>query len=266
MQLGFAFSIAAMLAISPWLIRNHMRGFGATTLSTTGGANLWMGNNDQARRGGFDSASLDAADTVGGSRGDEELKARALDWIRSHPMTYLALCRVRIARLFGTPVDPFAARYLWPTEENDALWDAARSGGSAEVSGRAVSAEAQSKSRALRRRHTEILTWIRVLVAPLLVVAFVLCVARWRSYAVIVLPLAAYVALLAATFVQPRFREMSDPLILIPTAALLGDMVTGSNELPPARTRWFKIGVAVVAIGFSVVAHLARWDRGWYTL
>jgi 4-amino-4-deoxy-L-arabinose transferase-like glycosyltransferase len=258
---AIAFAAAALIAISPWLIRNHERGLGITTVSTAGGVNLWMGNKNGATTGGF-SGGYAAAKRAGFPAAEPEryraLQSAAFRWIAGHPGRYLQLCAVRGLRMFGTTPDPFAARFLWPTGENDAILRAA--------GGRAAPAPARDAALALRRQCEEILRALRVVLAPLLFLALLLCLRRARAYAVVLLPVAFYGGLLAATFFQERFREGSELLLFIPLAALLSDLATGGDELGwPGRRRHIAAAAALAVLA-SAGVHALGWDAGLYSL
>lgn len=254
---GLVFVTVTFTVVTPWLIRNHDRGLGMT-ISTAGGLNLWMGNNDDAvdgsYNGGYRAAHAAGFPTVEPAR-DRALKAAAFRWIVDHPGRYLALSGVRAARLWGTTADYWVARHLWPTAENDALLRASTS-----------DPTAKKAAGIMVRRHVTFLERVRVVVVPLTLVGIALCLWRRRDYSIVLLPLAAYTGLLAATYFQERFREVSDPLLLIPLAALLSDAALGTRELGWARGRW---GVAIVAgcgIAFSLLAHNLDWYEELYRL
>jgi 4-amino-4-deoxy-L-arabinose transferase-like glycosyltransferase len=266
---GLAFAAAALVAISPWLIRNHQLGFGPT-LATTGGVNLWMGNSDAARRGGY-KGGFSAAAKAGFPREekarDDALKAAALRWIRENPGRYLSLCAVRAARMLGMPPDWVAASVLWPTRENDAALVAAdpklRTGKRAKK----VPETASQAATAIRERHLDWLRWLRALTVPLVLLAFALCLGRFRTYVIVAAPVLCYAAMLSATYFSERFRELSDPLLLIPLGALVSDIVFGTAELPPAGTRrWLKPALAGIAVALGVTVHLTGWDARFYRL
>ncbi|GAF82026.1 unnamed protein product, partial [marine sediment metagenome] len=141
---------AAMLA--PWLVRNHLAGFGAGTLSTTGGLNAWMGNNDAAVGRGYSKIAQSALDLSGLGEKERDVAYRdaALTWVRAHPGRYLALCRTRAVRLLGVEPDVWAAKYLVPTRENDA---AMRARHRRETGNRSVSGSLLSRARAVQSRN-----------------------------------------------------------------------------------------------------------------
>ena len=244
-----------VLTLAPWLIRNHLIGLGATTLATAGGSDLWMGNNDFAQSGGDCPEARDALVLTGLSERDTDaaFRSAAVAWARAHPRRYLSLCVTRAARLLGTEADSWAAKYLAPTRENDlamaAVYQAYESGVSA-------SPELEARGLAVQKRSIVLLTGWRIVVAPLTVFALALSLAHWRRYALVAAPALSYLLGLSLTFAKPRFRELSDPLLLIPLAALLCDMLLGATEFGARPSRAVKVAVGaalVVVVGVATV-------------
>ena len=241
------FIVAAALIVAPWLVRNHRVGLGAATLSTSGGINLWMGNNDLAVHGGYCREAAWPGDRPEGEA-DRAYAAAARAWIRNHPGRYAALCGTRLRRIIGTEPDVWVTKYFWPTAESDeaqrALHRFARS----------PDPELETLVQRARQAHGRNLKYLkryRRVVAPLMVVALLLSLARWRAYVFVSLPVACYLGCLAATFFQPRFRELSDPLLFVPVAALLADVIWGTHDLGRRPNRWMKLALLAVALGLT---------------
>jgi 4-amino-4-deoxy-L-arabinose transferase-like glycosyltransferase len=225
---AFVFLVAAVLALSPWLIRNRLAGIGAATISTVGGENLWMGNNDLATLGGFCQAAA-WPQVMSEMEKDAAYRKAARKWIVSHPKRYLALTAIRVYRLLGLEPDTWAATYLWPSRENDLAFTARF---------RHTWGGDQSVAPALLRRAGEvevnnarILARVRMVVVPLVVLALVAALVWWRDYAVVLLPVFCYLGGLSLTYVEIRFRELADPLLFIPLGGLLGALLFRTTEL-----------------------------------
>ncbi|WP_043609477.1 glycosyltransferase family 39 protein [Novosphingobium sp. B-7] len=102
---GLVMAAAAALVIAPWTLRNH-RELGAWVLvSTNGGITLLTGNNDSAR-GGFTPddpvvKALDARTDLNELAYDREAGRLGMDWIKAHPVRFLTLMPMKLARLWG---------------------------------------------------------------------------------------------------------------------------------------------------------------------
>ncbi|MFQ5805055.1 MAG: ArnT family glycosyltransferase [Phycisphaerae bacterium] len=252
------------LVLSPWLIRNYRLGLGPFTLSTVGTLNLWMGNNDFARSGGYCARALDdRLNEMPEKQRESAYAALTLDWIRTHPRRYVALCRTRLARHFGTTVDGWAGRYLVPTADIDRAHVAAdRHARNLEP----APAQLRRKSAEARRRNACFLACYRVTVAPLTLVALALSFARWRNFAVVVLPVSCYVIGIGLTFGAERFRMLSDPFFFVPMAALLSDAIFGSRDLGVKPSRALKIAIAAIALFASFLGQETGLWQKYYIL
>jgi len=243
------------LTLWPWFVRNYRLGLGLPTLSTAGGINLWMGNHAEARHGGY-RGGYPAAQAEGFPKGEVEahraLKAAAMRWIVGHPWRYLTLCGQRAKRLLGTTADPWAAKWLYPVAGNDdAVVAAYRDKRSA-----SQPADLLARARALQVRHGRMLTEFRAVAAPLMLTALILGMLHYRKFGVVVLPALSYAIGTSATFMQERFRELWDPLLLIPLAGLLADIISGTANLPPYSRlgRWIKLTMGALALTVSITA------------
>lgn len=225
----------ALLVISPWLVRNHRLGLGPLTLSTAGGLNAWMGNNDEAISGGFIGVRIPELQTgtVGERERERAYWRAAIAWVRSHPVRYLALCRARAVRLLGAEPDRWAALYLTP-----------------------FSVQGRPAPEFYHRKL--MLEGFRAIIGPLILLGSILALWRWRDYAIVLLPAYAYIAALSLSYAQTRFRELSDPLLFIPLAALLSDVLFGTEESGGPLSRKGKVVAAVVLVCVNVALHATR--------
>lgn len=254
---------ASYIVASPWLIRNYSLGLGVGTFSTQGGNSLWWGNNWQTLDGGTGSPPR--------FRGDRELsetesnrffRDKAVEWIRENPRRYLGLCRCRFVRAIGTEYDQWAAKYFWPSARNDEAitaryWSTKDRDQPPELIARAVE---------LETRNRKIHTWFRVIVAPLTVLALLLSLSRLRTFAFVLLPLACFFGGHALTVFAARYRVASDPLLLVPLAALIADIARGTRFLCPVGGRYSKATLAMAAVVGSVWVHVRGLDQSWYQL
>lgn len=254
-----AFLVAAGLVLAPWLVRNERLGLGVPTLSTSGGINLWMGNSPSARTGGFDggyAAARHAGFPVNEAERDHSLRAAATAWIRSHPLGYLDLCRVRATRLVGLPIDSSAAMVLLPTAEVDAVLNRRRQS--------ELDASTLLKVRRLQSLSELALFGLRVIAAPLMLLSLVLGVRQWKRYGPVLLPVFTYGAGIAATFMDERLREMWTPLFLVLLAPLLSDLLFNTNVLLRLRRRRIRIGLAVALIVIAGATKVVGLDTYLY--
>jgi 4-amino-4-deoxy-L-arabinose transferase-like glycosyltransferase len=229
---------ATGFVLMPWLLRNSFLGFSPTTISTTGGVNLWMGNNDLAKLGGFCEAAAWPSGQMGEAEEDAAYAKAARSWILTHPGRYLQLSAIRASRLLGTEPDTWAAKYLRPTRANDQLFVAAfrQAWEKADPAGQ----EIISRAGYLESLNAEWLRKLRMITVPLVLLSLLVCLGRWRHFALVLLPLASYLGGLSATYVEVRFRELADPLLCIPVAALIAIFVFRNAELSvsaPAPSR-----------------------------
>jgi hypothetical protein len=258
-----AFSAMTFVALAPWFLRNAWLDLGPFRLSTQGGAGLWWGNNPCEQTGNGDGRPPVADLAADELERDDRAGTRAAEWIGAHPGRYLGLCGVRLARFFGKEPDWVAARHLRPTVEHDrnvlALWDGTEPGG---VKDPVAAARGRSVVEANRRwlRHG------RVMFAPLVLVGLALSLARWREFAYVHWPLAAYVAGLSLTVFDPRYRLLVGPLPAIVVAALVSDLVRSAAAARTGAAGRWKLALAGAAIATSLLVHAARLDRGWYRL
>jgi len=263
---GACVFLAGLVAtVSPWLLRNTALGLGPLTLSTQGGLGLWWGNNPAERTGGGDGLQDDfeLAPGLNERQRDEFYWAVAWRWIGQHPARYLQLCQTRLLRLVGTESDWVAARFLTPTAVNDQAMIALAA--APDDTGGAPS-ETLAAGQAIQARHQRLLRGLRVVSAPLALLAFLLSLMRWRSFAIVNLPLVCYAAGLALTVFDPRYRLLSDPVLAVPLAALLSDLAFGTRELGDRPARPLKIAIVGITVAASVLAHAAHWDAPWYCL
>lgn len=261
-----ACSVLLLLGVGSWFVRNHALGFGWTTITTQGGYALWWGNNGRSLDGGNPAPpQLAAGRRMSEIEQHRFYQRQALEWIRDNPGRYLALSGVRLLRYFGTQPDTWAAKYFFPSVENDKAilsryWKGSR------WPERAVSDEYAERGVTLEARNRKLHQWFRVIVAPLMLLSVLLALRRWRTFLPVLLPLLCYVCGLALTVFAARYRTMGDPLVLVTLGALLSDVVFGTHELGRWGGRWVKLALVVLAVAGSVAAHATGVDRTWYRL
>jgi hypothetical protein len=218
-----------------------------------------MGNNDLAKSGGDCPEALHALDVRGLDEREREaaFRSAAVAWVRAHPRRYLTLCITRAVRLLGTEADPWAGKYLTPTREADEAMVAVYR---AYDSGVSASPELEARGPVVQKRNLILLAGWRIIIAPLALFALVLSLIHWRRYGLVVAPSLSYLVGLSLTFAKPRFRELCDPLLFIPLAGLLCDMLVGTAELGVRPSQRVKVAVGaalVVVVGVvKVVGYL----------
>ncbi len=252
------------LVLAPWFVRNQRLDLGYATLSTAGGVNLWMANNELAVTGGYcrEAQGLVPTDDLTEFEADRAYARAAYVWIRSNPGRYLSLCGTRLVRLLGVWPDTWAAWHLlrWPmTQDNP---EAAHE----DTAARAGSEQAPPLPANIRRYNQYLLAGVRAIVAPLVLLSLVLSFSRWRDYVVVVLPAGTYVFGLALTYVQIRFRVLADPLLFVPLAGLLSDVVFGTEELGNWLTRSQKKVLSVGLVLATLIVHATGLASGLYRL
>jgi 4-amino-4-deoxy-L-arabinose transferase-like glycosyltransferase len=251
---GLVLVAAAGLTVAPWLVRNQLAGVGPT-LSTVGGENLWMGNNDLARLGGFCEAAVWKQEMLEAAK-DRAYRKAARAWILSHPGRYLELSGIRAFRLLGVEPDTWAAKYLVPTPANDLAISA--SFRQTWLGEKGASPELIARAGEIEVRNANVLKWVRFVVAPLVVVGLVVAGSCWREYGLVLLPALFYLGGLSFTYAEIRFRELMDPLLLVPLAGLLSALVFGTAELAAGPAPPNRLVAGVVGISRAVSA---PWRR-----
>ncbi len=254
--------VAVVLTLMPWLIRNYLIGFGFPTFATQGPRALWWGNNPRTVDGGTGSPPT----------ADEEWSLPELDfqpvnrekafrWIRENPDRYAALCATRFIRFFGTETDIWLTRYLDP---RPAAQEAMGAHNWHIKEGRPATEQQIQDAKDLWVRNAFRARVWQVTVAPLILVAFVLAACRPRQYVYVLLPIACYVGGMTLTAFVERYRTLSDPLLLIPLGALLGDIFAGCHDLGCRPPRWAKAAAAVTLLLASIVVRATGVDEAWY--
>lgn len=251
--------LGASLVLSPWVVRNHKLGLGAFTLSSSGGVNLWMGNNDLARTGGYIGEARDVIPTnnLVESQKDAAYRNAAITWILQHPTRYLALSGRRLVRIMGVYPDGWAAKSLPSVTSAEAS--------TSENTGVAVQGPTWTKHTGKINRRL-FLAAIRAILAPLVILSLVLSFSQWHRYLDIVLPALSYIVGLSLTYVQIRFREILNPLLFIPLAGLTADMLFGSDELGNWLSRRGKILLSAVLVALTVGVHISGLAGNAYRL
>ncbi len=256
-----AFVAATALTMSPWIWHKHHHGLGFSPLSTNGGINLWLGNNPRATHGGYcdDAETIEPVDE---RTNNARYRAKAISWIRHNPRRYAGLCCVRALRLLGTPPDHWATRHFRPSATHAAATSVLYKRSTAD----SIGEEAVRWARGVDEHNKLWGERTRIVLAPIAVAALLFAIFRLRDLAPLLAPHLLYLFGLSLTFVQPRFRELSDPLFCILLASLLSDLVLNTHELGKWPRRSVKAGVTILAIGASIAAHSAGVTHGLYTL
>jgi 4-amino-4-deoxy-L-arabinose transferase-like glycosyltransferase len=98
--------LGTALTVAPWTARNYRVTGGFVLVSSTGGINLYSGNNDDAKGDYTRSASQHCYDI---SRDDLELQANgtrlALEWIRTHPGRFAQLAGAKFLRFWSNDIE-----------------------------------------------------------------------------------------------------------------------------------------------------------------
>ncbi|MFA6540173.1 MAG: glycosyltransferase family 39 protein [Bacteroidota bacterium] len=93
--------IGMLLIITPWIIRNKLV-FGEFLVTTNGGMNFWIGNNDEANGSYF----IPAFDTLSSITNEPEQNRRGyqsgFSFIREHPVRWVELAVRKTAFLFSS--------------------------------------------------------------------------------------------------------------------------------------------------------------------
>jgi len=236
---------AAALTLTPWFVRNYRLGLGPVALSTSGGVNLLMGNNDLATRGGTcPLAQIRRADYASESEWNSGCTQAALKWIRANPGRYARLCLVRLWRIVGPEPADLVAAYLVPSAANDAI-----------ISGAWFSRRAGHRDSDLIRRSEELkrtrgrpLRLLRMLVVPLSLLALLMALPRWRQFSPVLLPWGSYVLGISLTFAMNRFRVPVEPLLYVPLGALIAGIFFRTHDFAWPRERISLACLAVAAI------------------
>ena len=184
---------------------------------------------------------------------------KALDWIKDNPGRYLALSRTRLVRMFGKQQDVWAAKYFFPTAENDQLLRAVYWPGFA-------TPEDVERGKQLELRNRKFHLYFRVIMAPLMLLGILYAFLQPRKYAIVLLPLLCYAAGHALTAFAGRYRVTTDPLILLCLAGFLSGIIFSPKGSGFWLGRWPKLILAILAVAGSIGVHVSGVDRGWYRL
>lgn len=222
-------AVAALAAVSPWVIRNHSLTGQWTTLSTTGGHNFWVGNY----RGAF-----------GGYKHDPAINEQLLvDGQRDYERGY----RLGLEAIKDAPLQA-GARFLWkPTyfvalETDGALWN-------------------------LKGFDEAPPMWLRLLLLALANVSYVVVVTlailgvsrspRRDSLATLFLVITGYMVVMAALFTaDPRHHYPLIPLVCAFAIVGFKHVVPGGTRRM-SRDTWMAWGVLTAVFAVMVAANLA---------
>ena len=248
------------VVVGPWLYYTYSVGLGVGVFSTQGGYALWWGNNWRSVDGGNPSPPRFPGDRELSEREQHEFFMRkAFDWIKDNPGRYLALSRTRLVRMFGKQQDVWAAKYFFPTAENDRLLRAVYWPGFA-------TPEDVERGKQLELRNRRLHLYFRIILAPLMLLGILYAFLHPRKYAIVLLPLLCYAAGHALTAFAGRYRVTSDPLILLCLAGFLSGIMFSPKGTGFWRGRWPKLILAILVVTGSIGVHVSGVDRGWYRL
>lgn len=259
------FIVVTGFVLAPWLMRNYRLGMGPFMLSSAGGINLYIGNNDDAVSDGsmkVDVSWPELGKELGEAGTDRWARKRACEWMREHPLRYIDLCRVRALGLLGAKASGYAVISF-------SHWFMAPEAFEAYVKRRAKPALAttwRDQYARLQARTRGLIEWYYALLSPLILVGLCLAVLQWRRFAVIVLPTGLYLLLLSLTFSQPRFRELSDPFLFILAAALVIDILCGTRQMGARPRRAAKCVLVVIGLVVAIVMQVSGISADWYVL
>ncbi|MEW6198824.1 MAG: glycosyltransferase family 39 protein [Planctomycetota bacterium] len=255
---------AVVLTLMPWLVRNYLIGFGFPTFATQGPRALWWGNNPRTVDGGTGAPPTTDEEWALPEQDFQPVnREKAFQWIRENPGRYAALCATRFIRFFGTETDIWLIRYLDP---RPAAQEAMGAHNWHIKEGRPATEQQIKNAKDLWARNTFRARVWQVIVAPLILVAFVLAACRPRQYVYLLLPIICYVGGMTLTAFVERYRLLSDPLLLIPLGALLSDIFAGGHDLGRLPPRWAKAAAAVTFLLASIVVRATGVDEAWYEL
>ncbi|MBN2559425.1 MAG: glycosyltransferase family 39 protein [Phycisphaerae bacterium] len=255
-----AFVVAMAATFAPWSIRNYSIGLSPLTITTHGGHSLYLWLNDHNP----DTGRGRIAPLPGGlseQQRDRVARAMAFRWMRDNPGNYLRIVRTQATRLLGTRVDWWAASFLVPTRDNDHAVTQVYRGSRG---GEPVPPSLAKKHKATLASHGAFLQRYRIGLAPLTLVALLLALLRLRTYALVVLPALSYLGGVSLTICMERYRILSNPLLFVPLAALLSDMLFGTRDLGRWPRQGLKLAVAIVAVFASIILHVTGVTASWY--
>lgn len=262
---GGVFVAVTAMVVAPWLARNYQLGLGPFMLSSVGGSNLYIGNNDDAVSDGSMKVDIDWDELtrrIGEAEADRYGRNRALEWIAGHPVRYLQLSGVRGLGLLATKPSTYTTRSF-------AHWYMAPEAFEVyKKPGRRSKKFRRWRKHYLKRQSQaySAVAWWYALLAPFILIGSALSLPRWKHYAVVLLPAAIYIAALTFSFSQPRFRELSDPLLFVFAAALVSDILFKTEELgarPKRRTKAILVSIGLLAM---IALQGTGTIKSWYKL
>lgn len=263
-KLALAFAVVSALVVAPWLYRNQRQGLGLM-LSSVGGHNLYIGNSDGAVSDGSRVTQPTLAELLamyGEAGADRWARNQALGWIAEHPGRYLQLCGVRALGLLATKPSHYTMLAFTHWKISPEAFRAYERRKAKPAAYRPYREEYADATRWAER----LLRWWYAFVSPLMVLGAALAIPHWRRYALLLVPLGAYVVGLTLTFSQPRFRELSDPLFCVFVALLVSDLAFGTQRLGKRPSRRVKAILAAVAVAAWVAFEAAGLWSPLYTL
>lgn len=212
--LAVGLALGVMVIVAPWSARNYLVFDRFVPFATNGGYNLMLGNNPQARAGGWMSLEIENELQKMNEVDAEQLARKlAVDWMKEHPVDYAKLSLRRALNWLSVEPDYIPGIRLTSTRDVDqeivAEFREYRSG---------QIASSFSVLAASKQFNAVILVVWSLLVMLLALVGIALDLGR-RAKGFLLLPVATYVGILCLTFMQSRFREIVMPILLMYSAA-----------------------------------------------
>jgi 4-amino-4-deoxy-L-arabinose transferase-like glycosyltransferase len=249
---GLAWAASLALVMLPWSLRNQALGYSPLTLSTHGGYS-WYGWIRKLHPKGAATGLTRLPRGVDEQARDRAARQAVRGWIASHPGRYARITLVQAARAVGTTADGWATSYIFPTARRDALMVAIQN----HVEPVGLTAEQARAENLARDGARRVVSRLRRISAPLALVAAVLCLWRFRTFCPVLLPAGLYLAGVAGTIFIERYRELSNPLMMLLMAALLSDLIWDRGDLCPGLRRRTKLIVTGAAILAALTVHAA---------
>lgn len=249
---GVVWLLSFVAVMLPWSLRNQALGFSPLTLTTHGGYS-WHKWISKWYPEGAPDAPAPLPRRLSEQDRNRVASQAVREWILSHPVEYARITLVQAARAVGTTADGWAVAYIPPTACRDAHMLAVHN----HTQPVGITADEHRAEHLARDGVRRAVTRIRRVSAPLALVAAVLCLWRFRTYSLVLLPTVLYLGGVAGTIFIERYRELSNPLMMLLIAALLSDLIWDRGDLTPRIRRRTKLIVAGAAVAIALLIHAA---------
>lgn len=249
---GVVWLLSFVAVMLPWSLRNQALGFSPLTLTTHGGYS-WHKWICKWYPEGAPDAPAPLPRRLSEQDRNRVASQAVREWILSHPVEYARIALVQAARAVGTTADGWAVAYIPPTAHRDAHMLAVHN----HTQPVGITADEHRAEQLDRDGARRAVTRIRRVSAPLALVAAALCLWRFRTYGLVLLPAVLYLGGVAGTIFIERYRELSNPLMTLLIAALLSDLIWDRGDLAPRIRRRTKLIVAGAAVAIALLIHAA---------